>query len=74
MSRNNLLLFVFSLLLAISAIGQAVFGNITGTITDPAGAVVPAVLSSEVLQIAAENEGLAGLRVAKQQRGPRGLG
>ncbi|MGI9071233.1 MAG: TonB-dependent receptor domain-containing protein [Bryobacteraceae bacterium] len=42
MSRNNLLLFALSLLLAISAIGQAVFGNITGTITDPAGAVVPA--------------------------------
>jgi hypothetical protein len=41
MSRNNLLLLVLGLLVALSAIGQAVFGSITGTVTDPAGAVVP---------------------------------
>jgi hypothetical protein len=41
MARNNLLLLILGLLAALSAIGQAVFGSITGTVTDPAGAVVP---------------------------------
>jgi Carboxypeptidase regulatory-like domain len=41
MSKNNLLLLILSLLLAVSAVGQAVYGSITGTLTDPAAAVVP---------------------------------
>src|SRR5437763_5040485 len=41
MPKNNLLLLILSLLLAVSAVGQAVYGSITGTLTDPAGAVVP---------------------------------
>lgn len=41
MSRNNLVLITLGLLLASSGAGQAIFGNITGSVTDPAGAVVP---------------------------------
>src|SRR3954471_15777937 len=42
MSGKNLLLIItLGLLLSVSALGQAIYGNITGTITDPAGAVVP---------------------------------
>ena len=32
MSKNNLLLLILSLLLAVSAVGQAVYGSITGTL------------------------------------------
>src|SRR3954454_17600644 len=42
MSGKNLLLIItLGLLSSVSALGQAIYGNITGTITDPAGAVVP---------------------------------
>jgi hypothetical protein len=41
MPRKNLLPILFGLMLAASASGQAVFGTITGTVTDPAGAAVP---------------------------------
>ena len=36
-----LLASLFSVLLTRAAFGQAVFGNITGTVTDPTGAAVP---------------------------------
>lgn len=41
MSSKNLLLMTLGLVLAVSAVGQAIYGNVTGTVTDPAGAVIP---------------------------------
>jgi hypothetical protein len=41
MYGKNLLLMTLGLVLAVSAVGQAIYGNITGTVTDPAGAVIP---------------------------------
>ena len=41
MSSKTLLLMTLGLMLAVSAVGQAIYGNITGAVTDPAGAVVP---------------------------------
>ena len=40
-SQNIVVLFVLFLMAAVAALGQAVFGNIAGNITDAGGAVVP---------------------------------
>jgi hypothetical protein len=39
--KKNILLIMLGLLMAASASAQAIYGEITGTVTDPSGAVVP---------------------------------